>query len=89
MFGNKCMGPAHTTFLGTQAEQTKTGINCVLLSTGVQQPDDIVGSRRVMLESASRNLDRTPGVADGKVERFGDIGRMITRWEKLEQDDSE
>ena len=40
MFGNRCMGPAHTTYLGTQAEQNKTGINCVLLSTGVQPPEN-------------------------------------------------
>ena len=42
-----------------------------------------------MQESASPNLDRTPGVVDGRVERFGDISVMVTKWERLEQDDNE
>ena len=86
---NKYLGPAHTAYLGAQAEQSNSVINCALLSTGVQQPDDTADLRKVMRESASPNLDRTPGVVDGRVERFGDISMMVTRWERLEQDDSE
>jgi hypothetical protein len=86
---NKYLGPAHTAYLGAQAEQSKSVINCALLSTGVQQPDDSADLRKVMRESASPNLDRTPGVVDGRVERFGDISVMVTKWERLEQDDNE
>ena len=62
MFVSKCMAPAHTAYLGAQAEQSNSVINCVLLCTGVQQPDDTADLRKVMRESASPNLDRTPGV---------------------------
>jgi hypothetical protein len=88
---NEYLGPApaHTAYLGAQAEQSKSVIYCASLSTGVQQPDDIADLSKVMPESASPNLDRTPGVVAGRVERFGDIGMMVTKWERMDQDDNE
>jgi hypothetical protein len=86
---DKYLGPAHTAYLGAQAEQSKSVINCALLSTGVQQPDDSADLRKVTLESASPNLNRTPGLVNSRVERFGDISVMVTKWERLEQDDNE
>jgi hypothetical protein len=85
----KCLGTAHTPYLGAQAEQSKSVINCAMLCTGVQQAEKCTDLRKVTLEPASPNLDRTPGVVDGRVERFGDINVMVAKWESLEQDDNE
>ena len=38
---------------------------------------------------ASPNLERTPSLVGGRVERFGDIAKMIIQWEMLEDDDKE
>ena len=35
---------------------------------------------KVPVKSASPNLDTTPGMVDGKEERFWDIIQMIKRW---------
>jgi hypothetical protein len=40
--------------------------------------------RKVRLDSASTNLERTPVMVEGKVERIKDIGSMITQWEALD-----
>ena len=63
----------HTPYLGTntQTEQQTPGIYCVQLDTSVQPPGNIADLKKVSVETASTNLDRTPGVADGKEERFG------------------
>ena len=63
--------------------------DCVLLSTGAQPSEETADLRKVMLDSASTNLERTPVMVEGKLERFRDIGSMITKWEKLKQDDKE
>ena len=39
--------------------------------------------------SGSPNLEKTPSIVGGKVERFSDIGEMITQWERIEQDYNE
>ena len=65
------------------------GIDCVRLSKSVQPPDTTADLEKVSVNSASPNLDRTPGMVDGKVERFSDIGEMITQCERIEQDDNE
>ena len=85
------VGAVHTPCLGTstQAEQQMPGIYCVQLGTSVQPPDTIADLEKVSVQSASPNLNRTPGVVDGKEERFCDIGEMIKQWEQLEEDDSE
>jgi hypothetical protein len=68
------LGPAHTAYLGAQAEQSKSVINCAFLSTGVQQPDDSADLRKFMRESASPNPDRTPGVVVSELLGiFGDV----------------
>ena len=64
-------------------------INCAMLCTGVQQAEECTDFRKVTLVPASPNLDRTPGVVDGRVERFGDINVMVATWESLEHDDNE
>jgi hypothetical protein len=63
--------------------------DCVLLSTGVQPTEETADLRKVKLDSASTNLERTPVMVEGKLERFKDIGSMITKWEELEHDDKE
>ena len=45
---------------------------------------------RIVTEvSASPNLERTPSLVGGRVESFGDIAKMIDKWEMLEEDDKE
>ena len=45
--------------------------------------------RKVTPVSASPNLERTPSLVGGRVERFGDIAKMINKWELIEEDDKE
>ena len=45
--------------------------------------------RKVTEVSASPNLEKTPSLVGGRVERFGDIAKMIDKWEMLEEDDKE
>ena len=59
------------------------------MCTGVQPTEETEDLRKVKLDSASRNLERTPVMVGGKLERFRDIGNMITTWDVLEQDDKE
>ena len=77
MSGDRDMRPVHKLSLGP------------LLSTGVQPTEETEDLRKVKLDSASRNLERTPVMVGGKLERFRDIGNMITTWDVLEQDDKE
>jgi hypothetical protein len=85
------VGTVHTPYLGTSThtEQQMHGIYCVKLGTSVQPLDITADLEKVPVNSASRNLDRTPGMVDGREERFCDIGQMIKQWEKLENDDGE
>ena len=64
-------------------------VDCVQIRTGEQSTDTAEDLRKVTTDSASPNLERTPSVVGGRVERFGDIGKMIGQWEMLEEDDKE
>ena len=57
--------------------------------TGVQPPDTTADLLKVTVDSASPNLNRTPGMVHGKEGRFSDIREMIIQWERIEQDDNE
>ena len=89
MSGDRGMRPVHTPSPGPQCKQRITVNNCVLLSTGVQPTEETADLRKVKLDSESTNLERTPVMVDGKLERFKDIGSMITQWEELEDNDKE
>ena len=51
--------------------------------------DTAADLRKVTEVSASPNLEKTPSLVGGRVERFGDIAKMINKWELLEEDDKE
>ena len=59
------------------------GIDCVQLSRGVQPSDIAADLIKVTVISPSPNLDRTPSMMGGRVERFSDIGKLIDHWEML------
>ena len=81
--------PVHTPCLGTKSAQLMPGIDYVRRSTGVQSADTAAELRKVTEVSASPNLERTPSLVGGIMERFGDIAKMINKWELLEEDDKE
>ena len=89
MSGDRGMRPVHTPSPGPQCKQRITVNDCVLLSTGVQPTEETADLRKVKLDSESTNLERTPVMVEGKLERFKDIGSMITQWEDLEHNDKE
>ena len=64
-------------------------VDCVQIRTGEQSTDTAEDLRKVTTVSASPNLERTPSVVGGRVEMFGDIGKMVGQWEMLEEDDKE
>ena len=83
------MTPVNSPCLGTKSAQLMPGIDCVQRSTGVQSADTAADLRKVTEVSARLNLERTPSLVGGRVERFGDIAKMIDKWEMLEEDDKE
>ena len=64
-------------------DQLMPVVDCVQISTGVQSTDTAADLRKVTAVFASPNLERTPSVVGGRVERFGDIGKMIGQLEML------
>ena len=64
-------------------DQLMPVVDCVQISTGVQSTDTAAELRKVTAVFPSRNLERTPSVVGGRVERFGDIGTMIGQLEML------
>jgi hypothetical protein len=61
----------------------------IVYCTGVQPTEETADLRKVKFDSASTNLERTPVMVECKLERFKDIGSMITQWEELEHNDKE
>ena len=66
-----------------------SGIEYVQRSTGVQSADTAADLRKVPEVSAGQNLERTPSVVSERVERFGDIAKMIDNREMIENGDKE
>ena len=54
------------------------------VSTGVQSDKHTADLRKVGGVTGSPNLERTPSMVGGRIERFCEIGSMIRRWEEME-----
>ena len=53
-------------------------------STGVQSLEHTADLIKVGGVTRSPNLEKSPSILGGKVERFCDIGNMICQWEEME-----
>ena len=54
-------------------------IVCLQISTAVQSTDTAAELRKVTAVSESPNLERTPSLVAGRMERFGYIAKMINQ----------